>query len=322
MSDEIIIDSEPFISSKRASELIDYTQDYIGQLARGGQIKARRVGGLWYVSMDSLQEYKEQADSYRPEPPPKIPSGDPESLISFDGKDYVSAIRAAKITGYTSDYVGQLARARSVAGRQVGNRWYVEREGILAHKKEKDTLLWALQSESVGLKHKEREEKQRLAEVSYAGAGPFFDYKKDEHALMPEINEKSDAGEEGKDDEYKHAIPIHVMPTTARNSANYAYSKTSVANMPSAGARNSSSLLLTVAATIVIVLSVGVVSLKNSSVYTLEDSGGTEGRGTQTTSTVTTLNATISVVEGLWGGLWDSLEKLLVPELVYHRPLE
>ena len=34
MSDEMQIEGKPYISSKRASELSGYAQDYIGQLAR------------------------------------------------------------------------------------------------------------------------------------------------------------------------------------------------------------------------------------------------------------------------------------------------
>ncbi|RJR13503.1 hypothetical protein C4585_01885, partial [Candidatus Parcubacteria bacterium] len=138
MNDEITIEGTSYVSSKRASELSEYAQDYIGQLARGGYIDCQRIGGLWYVSMPSLLQYKEQAEKERPVPPEPKVHKEPESLVFFDGKEFVSASRASKLCGYTQDYVGQLARAGKILSRQVGNRWYVDREGIVAHKKEKD----------------------------------------------------------------------------------------------------------------------------------------------------------------------------------------
>ena len=135
MSDEVTVGGIEYVSSRRAADSTGYAQDYIGQLARKGQIDAQRVGGLWYISMPSLQNYKEHADAYTPTPPQQgNQQRDPGSLISFGGKDHISAARATELTGYHQDYVGQLARSGTVLARQVGNRWYVEREGILAHK--------------------------------------------------------------------------------------------------------------------------------------------------------------------------------------------
>ncbi|MDZ4227267.1 MAG: hypothetical protein U1D26_02195, partial [Patescibacteria group bacterium] len=153
MTDEVVVEGVSYISSKRASELSGYVQDYIGQLARRGLIEAQRIGGLWYVSMDSLSSYKKSADEYKPQiqkrssPPP----AEPESIVSFGGQDYISASRAAQITSYNQDYIGQLARSGTILARQIGNRWYVEREALLAHKKEKDALLAAVQTQSVGI---------------------------------------------------------------------------------------------------------------------------------------------------------------------------
>lgn len=62
MSSVIVLDGKEYISSRRASELSGYAQDYIGQLARGGHVEARRIGGLWYISSDSLKEHQEKKD--------------------------------------------------------------------------------------------------------------------------------------------------------------------------------------------------------------------------------------------------------------------
>src|SRR5262245_59436630 len=141
MTQEIDLGGTIYVSSKRAAEISGYAQDYIGQLARSGQIDAKRISGLWYIQQDSLKSHKEKADQYVPVPPQRQSANpDLDASISFDGKDYVSAQRGAKITGYSNDYVGQLARSSKIVSRQVGNRWYVDREALIEHKRHNDSL--------------------------------------------------------------------------------------------------------------------------------------------------------------------------------------
>ena len=73
------------------------------------------------------------------------------------------------------------------------------------------------------------------------------------------------------------------------------------------------STLATSALTVVIVLSFGFTSLKNSSVYTF---GPTRG-GNGVTGNVLTASAAAALQK--FSQLGDLLEKLLVPELVYRR---
>src|ERR1700690_1515912 len=188
MSDSVSIEGKEYISSKRAADLSGYAQDYLGQLARSGQIDAQRIGGLWYVSIESLSAYKSKADTFKPEPPKFDRQADPESFISFDGKDYISAARAAKITSYHQDYIGQLARSGKILSRQIGNRWYVEREALLSHKEEKDALLAALQSESVGITSPQTSKIDHSDEHRIKTSEPaFLTYTNETDDLMPVI---------------------------------------------------------------------------------------------------------------------------------------
>lgn len=50
--------------------------------------------------------------------------------IVLDGKKYVSAKRAAKQTGYTKDYIGQLSRAGRLPARMIGRNWYIEESAV------------------------------------------------------------------------------------------------------------------------------------------------------------------------------------------------
>lgn len=53
--------------------------------------------------------------------------------LDLQGKKYISSKRAAEITGYAKDYVGQLARGGKVPATRVGRAWYVELESIKRH---------------------------------------------------------------------------------------------------------------------------------------------------------------------------------------------
>ena len=56
-----------------------------------------------------------------------------DELVIGD-KVYVSSKKAAKLTGYAKDYVGQLCREGKVEARLVGRNWYVLEGSILAHR--------------------------------------------------------------------------------------------------------------------------------------------------------------------------------------------
>lgn len=54
--------------------------------------------------------------------------------LLIDEKKYVSSKRAAKITGYAKDYIGQLCREGRVPARLVGRSWYVLESAIQDHR--------------------------------------------------------------------------------------------------------------------------------------------------------------------------------------------
>ncbi len=54
--------------------------------------------------------------------------------ILIGEKNYVSSKRAAKMTGYAKDYIGQLCREGRVPARLVGRSWYVLETAIQDHR--------------------------------------------------------------------------------------------------------------------------------------------------------------------------------------------
>lgn len=60
--------------------------------------------------------------------------------LEIQGKKYISSKRAAKLTGYATDYIGQLARGGKVDATRVGRAWYVSERSILEHAGKGDVL--------------------------------------------------------------------------------------------------------------------------------------------------------------------------------------
>jgi hypothetical protein len=109
MSSSLFFDNKRYISIKEAGSVTGYSRDYIGQLARSNKIDSKRVGRTWYVEKESLLKYG-------------------------NFKKYVSAKEAGSVTGYSRDYIGQLARSNKIDSKRVGRTWYVEEESLLSYK--------------------------------------------------------------------------------------------------------------------------------------------------------------------------------------------
>ncbi|MAZ67404.1 hypothetical protein CL652_01385 [bacterium] len=60
--DTFTYDGVEYVATSRGAELTGYAQDYVGQLARNGEIKARKVGRRWFVGKESLVEHKKHND--------------------------------------------------------------------------------------------------------------------------------------------------------------------------------------------------------------------------------------------------------------------
>ncbi|MFA7309710.1 MAG: hypothetical protein WC050_02290 [Candidatus Paceibacterota bacterium] len=314
MSDEVFLGGKNYVSSKRAADTSGYARDYIGQLARAGLIDAQRVGGLWYVAMESLEAYKRNADALTPIIPQQKATLELDTVVNFDGKEYISASRAAKITSYNQDYIGQLARGGKINSRQIGNRWYVEREGLLKHKAEKDRLLASVQAESLGLRISKPAIPQQLA--SDADRAPMLTYIREENPLMPALN-KHDRDEISPIQPHRsdvttpieRSIPIRVsrpMPNTPlapRATQRRQVKKAArgvAARLTEAG----------VALTFVILLSYGFVSLKNNSLYAFRTESGA--------SAISAHAFTASAADA-FGRIASRIEQWVVPELTYIR---
>lgn len=158
--EDVTIGDDTLISTTKASELSGYSKDYIGQLCREDKIECRRVSGHWYVNEDGLKRYqengteedvKEKNDTNRSTHGMKI-GNVRDDTFSYDGIEYIATSRAADLTGYAQDYIGQLARGGEIEARKVGRRWFVGKKSLVEHKKHNDGLLAEVQAQASGIR--------------------------------------------------------------------------------------------------------------------------------------------------------------------------
>jgi hypothetical protein len=78
--------------------------------------------------------------------------------LVIEDKKYLSSKKAAKLTGYAKDYVGQLCREGKVEARLVGRNWYVLENSIMDHRfgsvsdvKEGDQLIAPIPTAETGI---------------------------------------------------------------------------------------------------------------------------------------------------------------------------
>ncbi len=173
-----------YVTSSRAAQLSGYSQDYVGQLCRGESIECKRVSGEWRINLETLLAYKQrfnpetiESRTTRPETELDLDTNDNHQDTITEGEDtYISSSIAAKKTGYSQDYIGQLARSGAVPAKKVGRKWFIEQDALQEHKRHNDGLLAAVQADSVGI---------NTSVQSIVRSIPIVRYKRDDGSLVP-----------------------------------------------------------------------------------------------------------------------------------------
>ncbi len=80
MKDSLILEGKIYISARRASRIMNYAQDYIGQLCRTGKLECKMIGRSWFVTEESLLSHRESAIESTEERVLKIIEKDKEEL--------------------------------------------------------------------------------------------------------------------------------------------------------------------------------------------------------------------------------------------------
>lgn len=106
-------------------------------------------------------------------------------ILVLDGKEYIKASKAAKDLGYTSDYIGQLCRNKSISAHLIGRTWYVNTNELSAHKVDKKRISRVKAREQAKKSIAEYKEKvNQKAQNNYKNI--VIHYESDTASLIPE----------------------------------------------------------------------------------------------------------------------------------------
>lgn len=106
--------------------------------------------------------------------------------LMLNGKEFVRATKAARDLGYTSDYVGQLARGNHIDAHLVGRSWYVDMKQLSMHKKEKKRISRQKAREQARDALKRYQDQQRK-QIEMQESESRLLYQNDTHDLNPPI---------------------------------------------------------------------------------------------------------------------------------------
>lgn len=118
-----------------------------------------------------------------------------DTLI-FEGKNYISARRASEISDYSSDYIGQLCRAKKLDCRMVGRSWYLTQASLEHHRQ-------AVMQDEIhrnrlfNLRAGRRPQHSFVNERLLAAEDATVEYMPDDRPLMPAISKLHRSIEEG-----------------------------------------------------------------------------------------------------------------------------
>jgi len=120
--------NDNLITLKQAAQISGYSSDYIGQLIRKEKIWGKRISSdfddYWVTTAEEVLQYKDGEDQ-------KVQG------------TYITLKEAAKISGYSADYIGSLVRTKKISGRRIpssfGDYWVVREEDIEEYQAQKET---------------------------------------------------------------------------------------------------------------------------------------------------------------------------------------
>ncbi|MDE1946827.1 MAG: hypothetical protein KGI23_03055, partial [Patescibacteria group bacterium] len=113
-----------------------------------------------------------------------------KGTIEIDGKIFISASRAAEITRYSKDYIGQLCRHAKVKAKLIGRGWFVEEADLLRYKKESDEQQnnRRHQASEIAKEIYRKDENGYFREIPTAPKTEKISYFSDDRPLMPIIS--------------------------------------------------------------------------------------------------------------------------------------
>lgn len=148
-------------------------------------------------------------------------------VLLIGEREYMKVSSAARETGYTTDYIGQLCRAKKIDAKLVGRTWYVLADEVHAHRRtrgrsSKEKTRQALQTELAREGGENASAaRERLPEYRKHLLGHKISYTSDSHELAPRpaqghVTVISEDTEESIDTIGEHNLKIESQEDTEK----------------------------------------------------------------------------------------------------------
>lgn len=99
------------------------------------------------------------------------------SFVEIDGKKFQNVSEAAKLAGYSRDYIGRLAREKKIGAIQIGRQWFVSLPSLQKYAKIAELEMKARQQKLSVERKSEREATKRISEKSTRRTGSISNKK-------------------------------------------------------------------------------------------------------------------------------------------------
>ena len=112
MSQEQSKNKSDFISLSEAAKLTGYTPEYLNSLSRKGKFQAKKIGRNWYTKNEWVEAFLKSS-----------PKESEEGTL-------MTLSEAAKLIGYTPEYLNLRARQGKLKAEKIGRNWHTKKEWV------------------------------------------------------------------------------------------------------------------------------------------------------------------------------------------------
>ncbi len=145
MKDSIILEGKIYISARRAAKIINYAQDYIGQLCRSGKLDCKMVGRSWFVTEESLLSHRENAiDNTQERVLKVIKNNDVAIKETIQATIEEKKVEASAVAVVASPVVTTLVAPIVSPIQSIGFKYEVENKSLLPELRKKVPAPFAL----------------------------------------------------------------------------------------------------------------------------------------------------------------------------------
>lgn len=170
------------VTIERAIQLTGFSHHHLERLIKAGVIESSERDGVRLLKVASLEAHSEKRAQKRAQKKEARAVEQEESIVT-DGAKYVSLNRAARLSGYTQEYIQNLVTDGVVHTKFLGERLYIGIESLFAHRR-------AIHAQQAKWYEEQAQARTRAKKEEPVIVHRVSIYNKDEAPLFPVLSSK------------------------------------------------------------------------------------------------------------------------------------